>query len=268
MQGLMESLRVALTLTTLTYTSWSDYKTREVDNNVWILFAPPAFALTFAELLLYNPSMLGYYGLCIAITSAFATILFYAGGFGGADAKALMCLALAIPSYPEKILSPYSGEISPFMSILLPLTIFSNAVILAALTALYILIHNIVWRWKTGKPLFEDQHKNESIGRKILVLLTGYKVPIDKVKSKWYLYPLEDINRTENEIRRKLLIYPKDEDRNAIIERLEEAVKKGEIQEIIWATLGLPMLIFITIGLLAALLYGDIVWNLIRFLLK
>lgn len=260
--------RIAISVASLSYASWSDYKTREVSNNVWILFAPLAFALTFAELLLYNFSTLLSFGLCFCVTATFAVILFYAGGFGGADAKALMCLALALPFYPQELFSPFSGEISPFMQMLFPITVFSNAVILAALAAVYLLIHNLTWRWRAGKPLFEGEQRSESIGKKILVLLTGYKVSIWKVKEKWHLYPLEDVEKTQDGIKRKLVVFPKDENRKAIIERLEEGVKNGEIPEKIWATPGLPMLIFITAGLVIALFYGDIVWGMVRFLLR
>ena len=267
MRMFIEALKICVVLPSLIYASWSDYKTREVSNNVWVVFAPPAFALTFAELLLFDFSALPYFGLCFALTSAFAIILFYAGGFGGADAKALMCLALALPFYPQEIFSPFSGEVSPFMRMFLPLTVFSNAVVLAALTAVFILIHNLLWRWKTGKPLFEGEQKSEFMAKKVLVLLTGYKVSIEEVKAKWHLYPLEDVEKTDNGIKRKLVVFPKDEGRNAMVERLEEAVKSGAIQEKVWATPGLPMLIFMTAGLIIALFYGDMVWNLIRFLL-
>ncbi|MDW8040144.1 MAG: A24 family peptidase C-terminal domain-containing protein [Nitrososphaerota archaeon] len=268
MQAFLEAVRVGSALFSFLYASWSDYKTREVSNSVWILFAPPAFALTFSELLLFNLSALPFFGLCFGLTAAFAIILFYAGGFGGADAKALMCLALALPFHPQELFStPLSGEISPFMQRFFPLTVFSNAVILAALTAVYLLIHNFVRRWRTGRALFEGEQKTEAVSKKILVLLTGYKVSIGKVKEKWHLYPLEDVEKTENGVKRKLVVFPKDEGRNAIVERLEAAFKNGEIQEKIWATPGLPMLVFMTVGLVIALLYGDIVWNFVRFLL-
>jgi len=265
---LIEAAKVCLTLFSFLYASYSDYKTREVSNSVWILFAPPAFALTFAELFLSDFSALPFFGLCFGLTAAFAIILFYAGGFGGADAKALMCLALALPFHPQELLpTPLSGDVSPFMQNFFPLTVFSNSIILAALTAVYLLLYNLLWRQKTGKALFEGEQESESIGKKILVLLTGYKVSIEKVKAKWHLYPLEDLEKTDNGIKRKLVVFPKDEGRNAIVERLEEAVKSGAIQEKVWATPGLPMLIFMTAGLIIALFYGDMVWNLIRFLL-
>jgi len=260
--------KIALSLAVLFYASWSDYKTREVSDSVWILFAPPAFALTFAELLLKGDfSMLSYYGLCFALTSAFAIILFYAGGFGGADAKALMCLALALPFYPSELLKPLMGEASPIMNLFFPVTVFSNSVILAALTAIYLLLHNLFWRLKSDSPLFEGEQQKESVGKKILVLLTGYKVNFKKLKEKWHIYPLEDVEKVgeEGKVKRKLLTLPKDDEREAIIKRLEKAFEAGKIRGKLWATPGLPMLIFMTAGLVLALVYGDVVWALVHF---
>ncbi|MGC8939473.1 MAG: A24 family peptidase C-terminal domain-containing protein [Candidatus Bathyarchaeia archaeon] len=270
MKEIIEAIRISISLSFFIYSSWSDYKTREVSNNVWILFAPPALALTLTELSIFDPDFLTLqlYGLCFVLTAAFAIILFYTGGFGGADAKALMCLALALPFYPQELLAPLSGEISPIMQQFFPITVFSNSVLLAALTAVYIFIYNLIWRLKTKKALFEGEQRNESIGKKILVLITGYKVSIKRLKEKWHIYPLEDIEKTEEGTKRKLVILPKDEDRNAVVERLENAAETGEIQETVWASPGLPMLIFMTVGLIIALLYGDIVWTLIRLLLK
>jgi preflagellin peptidase FlaK len=267
MQVFIQTAKTVITLFFLFYASWSDYKTREVSNTVWILLAPPAFALTITELLLFDFSALPFFGLCFGFTTAFAVILFYAGGFGGADAKALMCLALALPFYPMKLLKPFSGEFSPFMQMFFPLTVFSNSVMLAALMAVYLLAHNLLWRQRTGKPLFEGEQRKESLGKKILVLITGYKVSVEKLKEKWHLYPLEDVEKTENGTKRKLVLLPKDESRNAIVERLEKAAQTGEIKEKVWATPGLPMLIFMTVGLVIALFYGDMVWSLISFLL-
>jgi preflagellin peptidase FlaK len=250
----------------LAYASWSDFKTREVSNTVWLFFAPPAFTLTAIELLLYgNLQQLLLYGLCFGLTATFAIILFYTGGFGGADAKALMCLALALPFYPKELFLPLSGTPSPISQIFFPVTIFSNAVLLAAATAIYMLFRNIFWRWRTGKKLFEG-YEEASFGKKILVLLTGYKVSVGKLRDKWHVYPMEDLE--ENTSKRKLVLIPKDEGRDAIVQRLAKAVEEGKIDDRVWATPGLPMLIFITAGLILALVVGDIVWVCIRLLLK
>ncbi|MDI6690901.1 MAG: A24 family peptidase C-terminal domain-containing protein [Candidatus Bathyarchaeota archaeon] len=258
--------RTTITLSFLFYASWSDYKTREVGNRLWILFAPPAFTLTFLELYLYESSQLVSYGICFSLTAVLAIILFYAGGFGGADAKALMCLALALPFYPNNLLTPFLNEISLIAQNFFPITVFSNSILIAAATALYMLLYNAFWHKKTRKKLFEE-HKKESFGRKLLVLMTGYKVSISKMKEKWHLYPLEDLENVEDGFKRKLVLIPKDEERNTIVERLAKAVETRKIQDMVWATPGLPMLIFITAGLIIALFFGDIVWIFVRFLL-
>jgi preflagellin peptidase FlaK len=265
-QTVLAITRTSLALVFLLYASFCDYKTREVSNTVWIVFAPVAFALTFLEIYIYEISQLLFFGMCFGLTAAFAITLFYSGGFGGADAKALMCLALALPFHPENLIKPFFGEASPISQIFFPMTIFSNSVLLAAATAIYMLLRNIFWRQKTGKKLFE-RGLDDSFGKKLLVLVTGCKIPIDKLKEKWHLYPLEDVEKTENGLRRKLVLLPKDEGRDAIVERLSEAVENGKIQNTVWATPGLPMLIFITIGLITALFFGDIVWVCISFLL-
>jgi preflagellin peptidase FlaK len=259
------AVKISIVITFLLYASLCDYETREVSNTVWLFFAPSAFTLTAIELLLYgNPPKLLLYGLCFGLTATFAIILFYTGGFGGADAKALMCLALAIPFYPKELFLPLSGTPSPISQIFFPLTVFSNAVLLAAATAIYLLFYNIVWRWRTGKRLFEG-YEEVSFGKKILVLVTGYKISIDKLRSKWHIYPMEDLE--ENTLKRTLLVMPKDEAREAIVQRLAKAVEEGKIEDHVWATPGLPMLIFITAGLILALILDNIIWVCIHFLL-
>ena len=179
-----------------------------------------------------------------------------------------MCLALVLPFYPENLFSPILGEPSLISQNFFPITVFSNAVLLAAATAVYIFIYNIFWHKKTGRKVFEEDHQKESLGRRILVLITGYKVPVHKLKQKWHLYPLEDVEgNVENRFKRKLVVIPRDENRNAIVERLAKAVDAGKIQDFVWATPGLPMLIFITTGLIITLFFGDIIWIFISFLL-
>jgi preflagellin peptidase FlaK len=271
-QTILIAANVTLSLAFLLYASWSDYKTREVTNRVWAIYAPTALVLTLTEILLNEQeplSKLAFFGLSFGVTAAFAIILFYSGGFGGADSKALMCIALALPFSTETLLKPiFPSGISPLSQVLFPLTIFSNSVLFAAASGIYMLLRNLVQRATTGKKLFEGSLSTESLGKKMLVMITGYKVSVAKLKEKWHVYPMEDINENgENPPERKLLIVPKDEGRNEIVERLSNAVNTGKISNRVWATPGLPMLIFVTIGLIVALLLGDLVWLLVSFVL-
>jgi preflagellin peptidase FlaK len=270
MQTILVAAKVTLSLTFLLYASWSDYKTREVSNRVWVLFAPLALLLSLVELLLYEPSILPLFGLSFGITAIIAFVLFYSGGFGGADSKALMCIALALPFSPKTLFAPVlAAGVSPLSQNLFPLTIFSNAVLFAAATGIYMLLYNVIWHKKTGKKTFEGTLATESFGKKIIVLITGYKVSVAKLKEKWHIYPMEDIEEEDGEkpLKRKLVVVPRDEGRDKIAARLSKAVDAGKIDAYVWATPGLPMLIFITIGLIIALLFGDIVWILVSFAL-
>ncbi len=263
--------QVTISLCFLFYASWSDYKTREVSNWVWVAYAPIALALSFAELFLLDVARLPLFGLCFGVTAVIAVLLFYTGGFGGADSKALMCIALALPFSVGTLIGPLSplGE-SPLAQNIFPLTIFSNGVLFAAATGVYMILYNVVWHAKNGKKFFEGTLRNESVGKKILVTITGHRIPTDKLKATWHIYPMEDIEQRNGEElpKRSLLVVPKDEGRDDIVSRLSNAAVEGKIDKNVWATPGLPMLIFITAGLIAALLVGDIVWILISVVLR
>jgi preflagellin peptidase FlaK len=268
LQTILAAAKVTLSLAFLLYASWSDYKTREVSNRVWAFYAPLAFFLSLSELLLSEPSKLPFFALSFGVTAAFAIVLFYTGAFGGADSKALMCIALALPFFPETLFTPiFASGISPLAQNLFPLTIFSNAVLFAAASGIYMLLRNLIWRIKTGKKIFEGTLGTESIGKKILVMITGYKVSVAKLKEKWHVYPMEDVEEGEAALKRKLVVVPRDERRDEIVERLSKAVDAGKIDTYVWATPGLPMLIFVTIGFIVALLLGDIVWLVVSFVL-
>jgi archaeal preflagellin peptidase FlaK len=268
LQTIFIAAKIILSLTILLYASWSDHKTREVSNRVWAIYAPIALCLTLAELLLYDPAKLPFFGLSFGVTAVFALILFYSGGFGGADSKALMCIALALPFSTGTLFTPLiPSGISPLSQNIFPLTIFSNSVLFAAASGLYMILRNLTHRATTGKKLFEGTLTSESIGKKLLVMITGYKVPIAKLKEKWHVYPMEDLDPEENPLKRKLVVVPKDEGRDEIVERLSNAISTDKISDCVWATPGLPMLIFVTIGLIVALIFGDLVWILVSFLL-
>ena len=226
---------------------------------------PLALALTGFQFLVYSPQPLQLvisYGLSFAITSALAIAVFYAGGFGGADAKALMCIALALPVYPNHLLPQPPGFVSP----LFPITIFTNSVLLGALSVFYALSRNLLWKIRNRRGIFEGM-ENESFGRKILALISGYKVKVSKLE-KGHLFPLEDVEvNDKGDKKRKLLVFPKYEEREEIITRVTENVKEERLDGGVWATPGLPLLIFVTAGLIIALAYGDIVWFLLGAIL-
>jgi preflagellin peptidase FlaK len=266
LQALLISAKIALSLGVLFYASWSDYKTREVSNRVWAYYAPIALALSLAELLMFDVSMLPYLALSFGLTTGFALLLFYTGGFGGADSKALMCIALALPFSTQALFTPLLGaSVSPIAEYIFPLTIFSNSVLFAAASGIYMILRNIIWHKREGKKMFEGSLAKESIGKKILVLITGYRMKVGVLVAKWHVFPMEDVEDATGN--RKLVIIPQEDGRDGIVQRLSKAIEEKQIDEYVWATPGLPMLIFVTLGLIVAVFFGDIVWLIVRAIL-
>jgi len=261
MNELLDGSRILVSLIFLVYAAWADFKTREVSNKVWAIFAPLAFLLTALQYILFPQDLLYSYVLPFVVTLALSLVLFYAGGFGGADAKALICLSLALPLYPHYLLESPIG----YLPLIFPLSVFINAVFLASFSVIFILLRNLSWKYRNKRKLFEGFEK-ESLGRKILILLSGYKVNIADLEKKDYLIPLEDLDARLEE-KRKLIAIPRDEEREEIVLRLLEAKSNGQIQGDVWATPGLPILVFITAGLVIALVFGDILWTILYSIL-
>jgi hypothetical protein len=129
---------------------------------------------------------------------------------------------------------------------------------LGALSVFFAIFRNLVWTTQNKESLFEGL-KNQSIGRKILALISGYKIKLSKLENS-HMFPLEDFEINEDDEKSpKLLVFPDYDEREEIINRLKENKPNGWV----WATPGLPLLIFITAGLIIALAFGDIIWLLL-----
>ncbi len=249
----IDILRVLTSLSFLLASSWYDYKFREVSNRMWILFAPIGFALTFLQYYLEYitgkaSTVFLYWFISIAVTTGISLALFYADFFGGADAKALICLSITIPVYPES--SPARLNV---MIPLFPVAVLVNAVFASSMLVLAILCYNTIRYVQLKGEMFKG-FEDESLWRKALVFITGVKVDLEKLKGGSHYIPLEySIKERNGEITRHLRVSPKLEEKN--LENLDWL--NGQV----WATPGLPFLIFVTIGFIAALFFGDFtVW--------
>jgi len=260
------SLRLIVTFAFLLFASWSDLKTHEVSNKVWIFFGPLAFVLALIDSLrvtLFESLM--SFGSSLIVISVLAVALFYLGFFGGADAKALICLSLAFPTYPNGIF-PLLGYVLPIYV----MSVFNNAIVLTALVALGILIMNVKWKLKTNGNLFTGL-ETEPLYKRILVLVTGLKIKITELEKKPHYYPVELIEElTDDKFRRRLQIFVKVLESNdkANANKLKELVTQGKLSDEIWATPAMPFLVFITIGFGATLVFGDVLFSLVFSLLS
>ena len=261
----LEILRIFVSSSFLLISSWYDLKTREVPNRLWLFFAPVGFAL--AALQFFLSSLAGenvdpvLWLSSLGVTAGMSLALFYLGLFGGADAKALICLSIALPVHP----SPMQHQIN-VLTPLFPLTVLSNAVLVSSSLVLAITSYNLFKLVQTKGRLF-DGLESEPLWSKIVAFTTGFKVDSDKLGEGSHYMPLEYLSEEEDgEIVRHLrvsvrLIEETPQENN----HLNYAPK--ELGGKIWATPGLPFLVFVTAGFVAALLFGDFVTWFIVYLI-
>lgn len=157
--------------------------------------------------------------------------------FGGADAKALITIALLTPFYP--VWTPFLGYFNivkgawPF-----PLTVLTNAVILSLIIPVIFLAYNTARK---------DFHFPLSF--------LGYKMEIDNIGEK-FVWPLEKV---KNEKIVKVFFPKKDENVKDEVRKLKEAGAKK-----IWVTSKIPFMLPLSTGFIASFLIGDIMFSIVR----
>ena len=257
MDYVINLVSVVVVLAFLGYGSWSDIKTREVSNTLWLLFAPTGAALTVARLYIF-PELLWISLGSIIVATSFALLLFYTGIFGGADAKGLICIGMSTPALPEDMLLS-AHFFHPFF----PVVVLSNSFLVAVSMALYILGRNLFWKYSTNGSLFLGLER-EPAWKKAFALFSAYKADFSKAEGKIYLYPLEAVVESGGAIQRKLNLFVEAEvERQDLIGKLRPYVEKAVIPREIWVTPGLPMLVFVAIGFVSALVLGDLIFSII-----
>ncbi len=243
------------------YSAYSDFRIREVPDKVWILYLPIA-AIIFCIRIFMEPKLLPIFLVSIIATVIISFLTFYLGLFGGADFKAFVCLSIALPAPPFQF-KLLLVSINP----LFPVTIFYNAYLFSILMVFYALIRNLNWKIRNGRELFQG-YREESISKKVLALLTGYKTGFKALKEKIYLYPMEEASKSEegSHQRRLKLFIDAEADRNELIENLGK-ILRGDEKEEVWVTPGIPLLVFALAALIFSALIGDLMFWIISQLM-
>lgn len=239
-------LQILISLTFLIIASAYDLKTREVPNKIWVIFMPLSIIIT-ASRIVARPEELWLSLASIAIATTIALTVFYLGLYGGADAKALMTLAVTHPTYLSQAL------VLPF----LPLSAFQNSLVLMALMCPVVLARNLRRKLKTGRPLFEGLER-EPVMKKAGALLFCMKKSKSEIKS--YDVLAERLEPAGTEVRRTLKIFQKVKE--------DDTVTDETIPEEVFVTYSLPMLPFLTVGYLLAISVGDLILQLVAFFLS
>jgi hypothetical protein len=243
--------RVVLSVAMLFYASYRDVKTREVSDSIWLLFGSIGVLIDGYAIIsgtLSWSTMLTALGFSIA----FSLLAGYLGFFGGADLLAFVTIGILNPVPPQFGFDPVL-----FHPVLFPLSVISNAVMIAASSVLIVLVVNI----STTRNRFEGYTPMSSF-TKLILLLTGRRKEIGNIKGPPFEYPLEKINEDGSIT---LFIRSNFFDDKAASDTFNELKSRGRSN--IWVSYGLPFLLFLVLGYFSALIFGDFaMWIVSRFL--
>jgi len=219
----LNQLRIIAAIAMLGYASYTDVTKREVSDYVWIVFGALSVVLLFLEPQFWQA--LTNVGISL-IVAPIVLIIWRLGMFGGADAFAIIVLALLVPQ-----ITMSENTITPF-------TILTNAVIISIIPFFVNLIRNLI-AIGNKNDIFEGF--SETRKKRIIALFIGYKA-----KNPKYSFSIEKKVGKHKKL-------------NLVMHHAEyaEFCEKANT----WVTPGIPYMLFITAGFLVQLFYGDIIFS-------
>ena len=242
-------VRVALTLGMLGYTSYSDIKTREVSDLVWIIFGGAGLVICVYEALI-GVLDIWIISISLGFMLAFAALTGFLGLFGGADLLAFITLALLTPYTPVN--PPYG-----FKPIVFPLSLVTNAVVTSCILMVWVLFLNLVtgisWNGLNSEPLW----------KKLAVLISGRRVNVSKIRGPPYDYPLEILG--PDGVRRLSISLGVMEDEPAW--KIIQDLKTSGV-EMVWMTKTIPFLVSLLVGFIITLFAGDLMLYAVDLIIR
>jgi preflagellin peptidase FlaK len=219
----------------LLYASYTDFKTRTASNVLWIIMIIIGFFLLFIQFLLN-----GIENILNIVFIPILIIIFYflfqlLPFFGGADAKALISLAILVPFEPTIAIFPMWNSIMPFAWIILSNSVF-----------IYLVIPFSLYLYNIAKKNFDFPN-----------CFLGYKIDLNMAKDK-FVWPLEKFE----DGKRKISYFSMNKNVKDIYDKFEEnGISK------IWVTPKIPFMIPLLVGFLLSFFIGDILFYIMSLFL-
>jgi hypothetical protein len=240
---LLDYIRTIITVITLGFASYTDIRTREVHDKVWIFPGIAALLIDVYEL------YMGYTAIQVALINIgfmiiLSSILWYFNLFGEADIIAFILLAIIHPRTP---LYDFRG----FTPLLFSFTMIANTAISGVLMAFYTFTINI-FSMLSGLDLFE-RHKEASGLKKVIMLFTGRNKQIDSIRGPPFEYPLE----VNGELIIKPDIFDDYEANNLFNLYRETGIRR------LWVSSTIPYIVVLLLGYLLSVFYGDVMFAFI-----
>lgn len=219
----LDLLRLIAGMAILLYASYTDLKKREAADTLWFIMGGMGVVLLF-----FSDYDWGKVVMSLVLTVPLAFGLLFAG-MGGADAKALLAIALMAPLFPHMDgvnLPLWTAPVAlPF-----PLIVFINALLLFLAIPVAFLMLNAM----RGDLAFP-------------ACLLGYRMRASDVGDR-FVWPME---RIQDGRRVRTILPQKDVDPTVF----------GDVE--IWVTPKVPFLVPLTAGYLLSFILGDIIYKII-----
>jgi len=206
--------------------SFFDLKKREINDILWIGFSALSALLIFLSPDIWASLRIVGVSLIIA---PIALVLWRFGVFGGADAFCLIVLASLAPMFTLN-----TTQITPFSTL-------TNAAILSVTPLFVNLFRNVVSILRKD-DIFEGL--DETRTKKMIAVFIGYKA-----KNPKYSFSLERVVDGKKRL-------------DFSLKHAEQALFCNDHG--VWVTPGVPYVLYITAGFVIQVLYGDIIFNVIR----
>ncbi len=248
---LEDILKILFCTPFLFYSCYSDIKTRHVSNNVWLVMLAGGIFFVMYDISTSGMSYLFRLLLSAGFIFVFVYLLFQIGTFGGADAKSLILLSIILPAYPAFQIYGYNFPLNKSLINLFAFGIFGNAVLLTIVVPIGLAVYNLI---KMGLRIDNPQY-----------IFIGYKSKISQLAGK-HIRLIQDFGEINGEVRFSYKRGGTEID-ETVIKKLKKLSEKGLIKDEIWVTPKLPFMIPITIGFFVAIFYGDLIFELTKYIL-
>jgi len=291
---------VLLLLGGFTYAAWSDYREREVADGLWQFLGVAGFLVGFVpvvpggtvptvlwtviglfviqhlfawdarlgpngegyadliEVVVYaavialvavtavrvgvGPDAVPVSVIAVLVTVLFARGLFEAGIlYGGADAKGLMIAGLLLPFFPNPVIAQ-PPSIAPITTILpFAFNVLMNSALFSLVVPISIAVRNLRAKEFRGVSGF-----------------LGYSIPVSELPREW-VWVRDPMTREGREEEKS--IETSEDDRRRRVELARDLASRG-IQRI-WVTPQVPFVVLMTFGTVAALLVGNVAFDVL-----
>ncbi|HMK45355.1 MAG TPA: A24 family peptidase C-terminal domain-containing protein [Methanocella sp.] len=257
-------IRAITCILILSYSCITDWRTRRAPHMLWEVMTTIGVLLLLIEVFSTSYDtryqVMFYFVISYTFIYLLVNFIYYfinrylKGAFGGADANALLALSVLYPYYPTLHLLNISLPIVAFpQSPIFTLAAFGNALVLNLVLPVTIFAYNIL-----HVPISE-------LKSNVIPAFLGYKMKVEDIPGK-FVRPMHSYEEVDGKVVKKFRAFKYPEIDEKFGRQLVEWKKRGMIPETLWVTPKIPFLIPITLGVISALLYGDIMVQLVMFI--